>query len=560
MTAPVDESGRFDALVQQYYRAWFRFHPEAAVDVGVPGFAHLLTPFRPGRLGPLVCLNDELLVSLDEIDEGALDDDRRLDARFLRGAAVLENARILELERQQVDPQQALPINAIYQLTIRDVTDPHHAMTERIAAIPAHLDVARDYYHDVAERIPPLWLTSTVASARSGAEFIRKLPADAGFRERFRVNANDRGFESSARAIEHFADFLERDLAPRAAGHVACGRDYFALLLHQRHSLEVSPEEIRQFGVSLFEQTRRDLDDALEAIGAPGGLIGLLAQRQANHPPAAGLLDTYRKAMGAARDFVKDHDLVSLPVTESLEVVETPEFLRQQIPFAAYQEPSPIDPAQQGYYYVTPPTNVAELGEHDHAGLRHTCVHEAWPGHHLQFVTANQTPSARSLVRLLNPSATLYEGWALYSEQLMHEQGFLADPINRVLLLRDRLWRALRILIDVDVHIADLPVDAAADRLVEHLGFGRSQAIAEITWYSRSPTVPLGYATGWAIINALRDRLTAETGECALRPFHDRLLSMGSIALPSVVQGAFGAERWNTVRNMLFGPLPGTKG
>jgi uncharacterized protein (DUF885 family) len=180
-------------------------------------------------------------------------------------------------------------------------------------------------------------------------------------------------------------------------------------------------------------------------------------------------------------------------------------------------------------------------------------VHEAWPGHHLQFVTANGNPSARTLPRLLYPSATLYEGWALYSEQLMHESGFLDSPASRVLLLRDRLWRALRILIDVEVHTRGVAPEAAAQRLVEALGFSPAHALAELTWYTRAPTVPLGYAIGWSIINALRDEWRARNPAAPLKDFHDRLLSAGSIALPLVIERVFGASLWQDVRKRVFG-------
>src|SRR6185436_20269561 len=145
--------------------------------------------------------------------------------------------------------------------------------------------------------------------------------------------------------------------------------------------------------------------------------------------------------------------------------IETPVFLRHQIPFAAYSDPSPTDAAQLGLYYLTPPTDAEALAEHDEIGLTHTCVHEAYPGHHLHFVTVNGTPAARTLPRLLNASATSYEGWALYCEQLMQEEGFLRQPESRILLLRDRLWRALRVCIDVELHTGELTLEAAADRL-----------------------------------------------------------------------------------------------
>jgi len=183
----------------------------------------------------------------------------------------------------------------------------------------------------------------------------------------------------------------------------------------------------------------------------------------------------------------------------------------------------------------------------------HTCVHEAWPGHHCQFVTANLNAVASSLPRLSNPSATLYEGWALYCEQLMQEQGFLQAPESRFVLLKDRLWRALRILLDVELHTRGLEVADAARRMQTALGFTHEQAMADLTWYTRAPTVPMGYATGWALINAARERLRHNEAGFDLAGFHDRLLAEGSIALPFVMRTQFGDSFWEDVRQDVFG-------
>ena len=323
--------------------------------------------------------------------------------------------------------------------------------------------------------------------------------------------------------------------------------------MQQRHFLDVGVDALHAFGQGLVERTRRELAVACRAVCGTNDLRAALARLQAGHPSKQTLLATYRAQMQAARAFVRDRKLVSVPAAEQLEVVETPTFLRHQVPFAAYCEPAPNDPAQHGYYYVTPPQTGEELAEHDDIGLMHTCVHEAWPGHHLQFVTANLNPAARRRPRLLNASATFYEGWALYSEQLMHEEGFLDRPESRVILLRDRLWRALRILIDIEIHTRNISLETAADRLVTELGFPRSQALAELTWYSQAPTVPLGYATGWALINALREHLRRAPWSLPLKIFHDKLLSVGSVALPLVIRHAFGEPAWREARQHVFG-------
>jgi uncharacterized protein (DUF885 family) len=359
---------------------------------------------------------------------------------------------------------------------------------------------------------------------------------------------------AAAEALSAFADFLEQEIAPAANGEFACGRERFDHLLQYRHFLELDADRLHQFGAELFEHTQRELRDVCLELTGTDDVAALTRKIQADHPAADELLDSYRKQMQAAKEFVARHDLVSLPESEHLEVVATPEFLCHQIPFAAYMEPAANDARQQGYYYVTPAPSDEMLREHNHAGLMHTCVHEAWPGHHLQFVTANLRSRSSSYARLLNPSATLYEGWALYCEQLMLEEGFLGRPEQRFILLKDRLWRALRILLDVELHTRGLGVEAAARRMQEHLGFPYAQALADVTWYTRAPTVPMGYATGWALIGAVRDQLRLREGPAfSLRTFHDRLLSAGSVALPLVVQRAFGDDTWRRASGMVYG-------
>ncbi|MEK6771735.1 MAG: DUF885 domain-containing protein [Pseudomonadota bacterium] len=528
-------------ILDSYYRAWFRYHPEAAVDCGVDGYAHLLTPCDEESAGAIVCLNDELLVALEEFEGAALSVDEALDVLLVRSAAGLENERLLNVDPQRVDPMRWLPIDAIYQLTIRPVADFANALMSRLTAIPAHLEAARDHLIPRAARIPRLWLDTTVASARDGIAFLRSLPQSPKVRDAG-IDGPSLGsaIEKAVRAIGGYADFLEKNLAEQASGEIACGAVYFEHLLRARHHLGASIDDLYRFGDQLAERTRAELRVVSRELTGNDDPNGVLARLRADHPARDELLEAYRQAMQAARDFVRDRDLVTLPAHEQLAVVETPVFLRNQIPFAAYCDPVPGDPDQQGYYYVTPPASDDELAEHDRIGLRHTCAHEAWPGHHLQFVTANANAAARTLPRLLNASATLYEGWALYSEQLMQEEGFLDRPENRFVLLRDRLWRALRVLIDIDIHCRGVPVDEAAKRLVKELGFAESQARGELTWYSRAPTVPLGYATGWAMINAARQQWRAEHPAAPLREFHDRLLSAGSISLPLVLRRVFG--------------------
>jgi uncharacterized protein (DUF885 family) len=540
----------FDELLGNYFKAWFRFHPESAVDVGDYAYAGLLTPFTEEDMGALVCLNDELLVGLEELDPAGLDPDRRLDYELMLGAARIENQRLLDIDPRRPDPMRMLPINAIYQLTIRPVPQAEAALRARLAAIPVHLEAARDFLIPRAAEVPRVWAESAAVAAAAGVTFLRALAQHPKLAACADPQGLDAARGKAGAALGAFAEFLRRDIVPGALGALACGWPHFELLLRSRHFLDVDIDRLYDFGKRLVADTQGELRATCRALVGSEDSAQALRHVRREHPTRDALLDTYRAGMRAAREFLQARDVVTLPAREHLEVIETPVFLRHQIPFAAYCDPAPNDPSQHGYYYVTPPTDDAELAEHDLVGIQHTCAHEAWPGHHLHFVSTHLNPTARSLPRLLNPSAASYEGWALYSEQLMQEQGFLNQPESRYILLRDRLWRGLRVMIDIDLHTRGLSLEDAAARLTQHLGFPRSQALADVTWYTRAPTVPLGYATGWAVINALRRR--AQASGLELKAFHDRLLSAGAIALPLAIARAFGPAEWDAVRAELF--------
>ena len=535
-------------LIDSYYQAWFRFHPEFAVELGIEGYAHLLTPCDDNDIGALISLNEKLLNSVAELDRKTLSSAERLDAHVLYGGALLELERLAEQDWRRRDPARFLPVNAIYQLTVREVADLRHALTSRLQAIPGYLREARTFLQEEPEQIPALWLESAITEAKEGAVYFRDLRDHPRLVE-FQL---DKELETAAHALEDYAVFLERELGSVAEGDFACGHEYFDMLLRYRHGLNLTSDDLHEFGKRLFETTLAELKAETKRLRGDDDIAALTRQIQEKHPAAADLLNAYQQAMEAAKEFVAQHQLVTIPTAEKLKVVETPAFLHHVIPFAAYMEPAPKDSQQRGWYYVTPAENDAALGEHNYASLRHTCVHEAWPGHHCQFVTANLSSVASSLPRLSNPSATLFEGWALYCEQLMQEQGFLDAPESRFILLKDRLWRAMRIMLDVELHTRGLEVESAAQRMQEVLGFTHEQAMADLTWYTRAPTVPMGYATGWALIVATRTQLQKVDEEFDLRQFHDRLLAEGSIGLPFVLKQQFGDELWDSVSREVF--------
>jgi len=541
----------YNDLIDLYYRTWFRYHPEVAVDLGIEGYAEQLTPYGDDDIGAQIALHEKLINAVDELDLSALDQDQQIDLQLMHGQALIESKQLVERDWRVRDPGRFLPLNAIYQLTTRPVRDRGGALRARLRAIPGYLRGAKAHLRSDPEQIPPIWLEAAIAEASEGVTYLRGLhsvPMLQGFRL-------DQELDAAADALRDFTAFLENVIGARAQGDYACGREMFELILKQRHGLDISATQLRAFGEELFNSVAAELREVTIQLQGDDNIAALTARIQQQYRPERDLLAEYRDNMQAAFDFVLDKKLVTMPEQQFLHVVETPGFLRHQIPFAAYWNPMPTDPAQTGYYYVTPPQDEASWGEHNLVSLRHTCVHEAWPGHHLQFVTANRRASSRTLPRLINISATLYEGWALYSEQLMLEQGFLAQPESQFVLLKDRLWRALRVMLDVDLHVQGQGLAGVAATMHERLGFSHAQAMGELSWYSHAPTVPMGYATGWALINTARSRIKALTEVFDLREFHDQLLSAGSIGLPWVIRRVFGEPLWNSVRQSVLKPV-----
>jgi uncharacterized protein (DUF885 family) len=154
-------------------------------------------------------------------------------------------------------------------------------------------------------------------------------------------------------------------------------------------------------------------------------------------------------------------------------------------------------------------------------------AHEAYPGHHLQLVTAQALSSE---VRRHIWSPVMVEGWALYSEQLMNEKDYYAGDEVRLFQLVNLLWRAVRIVLDVGLHTRGMTPSEAVEYMVEHLPIERSSAEAEVRRYCAWPTYQLCYAVGRRELLRLRDAYMKREGSAyRARRFHDELMSYGGL-------------------------------
>jgi uncharacterized protein (DUF885 family) len=354
--------------------------------------------------------------------------------------------------------------------------------------------------------------------------------------ERFLAGLTELETESARRAIGDYRQFLEHDLQPE--GSFALGQDRFARLLRDKHGLDVSPDDVYRHGQALAESLTAQLESF-------GNWRQQIEDLKADHPTRETLLQTYADEAARARAFVEVNHLVPIPPGEQFEVRPTAPFLRATTPLGHFDRTPPFaDGDNLGILFITPidpalpAARQAQLLEaHCQTAIRAICLHETFPGHHVQLWHAKRRASA--ICKQFH-SSLFSEGWALYCEELMEEAGYYDTPGLRLWRLKNAMWRAVRLMVDVGLHCRGLSLAAAAQPLVELGGLEPDTARGEALRYTTSPTQPSSYVLGRDRIVALRQ--AAERRDTfSLWAFHDWLLGFGSPSPAFLTDGMFEA-------------------
>ena len=402
-------------------------------------------------------------------------------------------------------------------------------ITSRLEAVPAYLAASRQQLTEPVK----LWCEVAAVSARELPALYSTVAAAA--RDLPPAPRLERAAAAASEATEDFARWLQSEVVPVAADDWVLGEERFARLLELRE-LPDPADAILALGRNYLAEIKAEREELLSSCWPARSLEQVNTLIRAHHPESFdAALAEYRDVIARSRAFVARRGLVTLPSAEELRVEATPGFLRPLIPFAAYEPPARFDRRQLGIYIVTP--QDGDLGEHNQAAILNTSVHEGYPGHHLQFACANQHPS---VARLLSADCAheLVEGWAHYCEQLMYEQGFTTSPEVRFVQLNDLVWRACRIIIDVQLSSGRMSFDDAVDLLVAEAAMARPAAVAEVRRYTFTPGYQLSYLYGKHLLLQLRQRRQRTEGSAFdLGRFHDTLLYAG--ALP--------AATWDTL-------------
>lgn len=403
------------------------------------------------------------------------------------------------------------------------------AALERLKAIPAFLDASRT----TLDEPPSVFVDTTLSMLGGGGELIVQLSRVLGEETPGLREELNRAAGAALESLKSFGVALRDEIEPSADPQsFAIGEDQFSRRLHHEHALEAGAPELWRYGLHLQEETEARLRVLASELGRRPWRE-LVEALKGDSPEPDELLDVYREELAKAHQFLLEHDMMSVP-RGTVEVVPTPAFLVSLVPFAAYEPPPIYLGSQRGRFYVTrPDPNLSPeaLAQQRRGHCRHAIpamvAHEAYPGHHLQLLTAQGLGSE---VRRHLWTPIMVEGWALYCEQLMEEARYYTTREARLFQLVNLLWRAVRIVLDVGLHTRGMSPSEAVSYMVEHLPIERPSAEAEVRRYCAWPTYQLCYAVGRRELLRLRDGYRERAGgDFNFRRFHDELLGYGGI-------------------------------
>jgi len=526
---PSDADARFDRTIDRWFRDRLAIQPEVATYLGIHDHDHELSSGSRDRVDHEVAFMRDSIAELERFTPDELSADRRLDRDLAMHQARLRLFELNELRGWAGRSDAAEHIGeALFPLFTRNFAP----LAERLESIAARLEQAPQYIAETRTRVTApvgLWTEIDIQSSESLPAFLDTIVAAAGAEQRDRALSDRlrRAVEATRSALAEHLAWLRDEVMPRADTAWCIGPERFEELVRLRE-LEADGDQILSVGERMLAESKAARDAVCVDIDptlSPAEVGDLVKNDHAS--TFAEALDEYRGSMDRARRFVIDHDLATMPGNEELAVIETPSFIRHLIPFAAYFEPARFDEVALGTYVVTPPETPAMMREHNRASISNTSVHEAYPGHHLQLSSAMTNPS---LVRLFSQSEEFVEGWAFYCEGMMKQAGFDDTPKHRYIQFTDAIWRATRIILDVQLQRGEIGFAAAVDRLQSETGFERPAAVAEVKRYTSTPTYQLSYLYGRHMIDSLRDDVQRRMGPAfRLKFFHDTLIYGGTM-------------------------------
>jgi len=490
---------------------------------------------------------------LSQIDPRRLSRSNQVDCAMLNHRLHSQLWRIEQLQEWAWNPLEYTRLvgSAIYGLVARDFAPFEKRLvcvSARLAAFPRLFDQIRAAL--VPARVPKVHAETAIKQNRGVLSIIDNmvepyltvLPPD----EQNRLKS---AIETGRRVVEDHQKWLESQLLPQATGDFRLGTELYekklAIALHtpltrrqirdraERHLVQVRDrmyeiaKEVYRHRHPYTEFPAKPTDAYKQSI-----IRACLEIAYRDLPRADGIVKAVKRSLELATAFTRDKDLVTMP-PDPVEIIVMPEFQRG-IALAYCDAPGPLDAGQKTFYAVAPiPEEWTDdqvtsfLREYNIRSIHDLTVHEAVPGHFLQLAHSNRYPG---ILRAVLSSGTFIEGWAVYTESMMIDQGFMdGDPLMRLIVLKWQLRAAANAVLDQAVHCEGMTKEAGMKLLMEDAFQEEREASAK--WLRAQLTsVQLStYFVGYQEHTDLRREAERTWGDkFNLKEYHDRVLSFGS--------------------------------
>lgn len=409
------------------------------------------------------------------------------------------------------------------------------AMADRIGQLPRYLEQFRGRF--VGARTVRIWTEAALDECKAFPPFMdsaEKLCSAHADRE-----AQSKMAENVALAKEgiqaHIA-WLERMLES-SAERFAMGKESYEKLMRIR-GIAHTPDELLSLAAKYLEEYRRHRESIARRI-AGGGTVD--EARKIVESDCLSTVDEVVKrtdeTVKKAKEFVLEHDIVSIPRESDVHVMRTPGFLEGSTPSASTYLPAVFEKSQDTIFLVSGTDDPKALGSvWNNYAIDSTAVHEAYPGHHHQGVMSNTKPWMHQLPHIMYTPETLsppyesQEGWATYCEYMMTEKGFLGSDKHQLGLLDYSIWTACRVFSEIKLAREDATVEEMVEFAVKESGYPREYADGDVKGFTRMPGYGVCYLLGRHLVNSLKKDLQDMLGpEFSDKRFNDLVAENGNL-------------------------------
>jgi uncharacterized protein (DUF885 family) len=394
------------------------------------------------------------------------------------------------------------------------------------------------------DSLPKPFIETAISIAKGTADFLSK-DLLKGLNDVKSVQLKNEFLLANSRAIEEinlYADYLQKEKLPKANINFSIGRENYRKML-EGEMVYLEPERILEIGMSRLHEEQRHFEETAKKINHSKKPLDVYEDIKNDHPTESSLISDAKKNLEAIRQFLIDRKIVTIPSDVRVKVEETPQFARATS-FASMDTPGPYETkATEAYYYITPvesswPEKQKNewLTAFNYYTTDIVSIHEAYPGHYLQFLHLNASNVSR--VRKIFGSYAFIEGWAHYTEKMMVDEGFGADKDSvtaakfRLAQLDESLLRLCRLCVSIKMHCQGMSVDDATKFFMENCYYEEKPARQEAIRGTYDPGY-LYYSLGKLMILKLREDFKKQEGSgYSLKQFNDNFINNGMPPVP----------------------------